>query len=101
MRHHDLLRKDAADGGHDQPVSCPAEQEYVELFRSAFDPLWRFVRRRVASADDADDVTAEIFAVAWRRRSHWPPPDERKLWLFGVARNILSTHKRSIYRQDR
>ena len=82
-------------------MSCFAERDYVELFRSAFDPLWRFVRRRVTSADDADDITAEVFTVAWRRRAEWPPPAERRLWLFGVARNVLKTHQRSIYRQDR
>lgn len=82
-------------------MSWPSEQAYVELFQSTFDPLWRFVRRRVPSADDADDVTAEVFTVAWRRRNEWPPADQRKLWLYGVARHVVKTHQRSIHRQDR
>ncbi len=46
-------------------------------------------------------MTAEVFAVAWRRRMEWPPDDERRLWLYGVARNVLKSHERSNQRQHR
>jgi len=82
-------------------VSCSSERDYLELFESSFDPLWRFIRRRVTAAEDADDVAAEVFTVAWRRRDEWPLADERRLWLYGVARNVLASHNRTNNRQLR
>lgn len=74
---------------------------FAGLFESSFDEVWRFVRRRVESTADADDVSGEVFAVAWRRRSELPPDEEQRLWLFGVARNVLRNHQRSLFRQRR
>jgi RNA polymerase sigma-70 factor, ECF subfamily len=80
------------------------EQEEVEqfsaLFAAHFDDLWRFARRRCASGDAADDVVAQVFAVAWRRRADLPTSAER-LWLFGVARHVLANDRRSSARQQR
>lgn len=74
---------------------------FAELFDTTFADMWRYVRRRVGSTSDADDVTAEVYAVAWRRKDELPPPDERRLWLFGVARNVVRNHHRSIFRRER
>ena len=39
--------------------TCAAE----ELFRATADDIWRYVRRRVGSEQDADDITAETLTV--------------------------------------
>jgi RNA polymerase sigma-70 factor, ECF subfamily len=80
----------------DDPV-----EEFEDFVRANFADVWRFVRRRVDGTADADDVTAEVFATAWRRRDESPPDDERRLWLFGVARLVLRNHLRSGVRRDR
>lgn len=76
----------------------------AELFRRLFEAhlgdLWRFARRRCHSSDDADDIAAQVFAIAWRRRNELPAADLR-LWLFGVARLVLANHRRSTERQHR
>lgn len=64
-----------------------------------FDGLWRdhhltvlaYVRRRAPEAL-ADDVVAETFAVAWRRREELP--DDPGAWLIGVARRVLANRRR-------
>lgn len=85
--------------------SLPPVDGGVDRFRSLFDlhldPVWRFVRRRCGSTEDADEVVAETFAVAWRRRAELPPPDEVGLWLFGVARRVLANQRRTAERQGR
>jgi RNA polymerase sigma-70 factor (ECF subfamily) len=78
------------------PAATSAE---TDLFKAMFDQhlpaVWRFARRRCESSADADDVAAETFAVAWRRRADAPPPDEMALWLFGVARRVLANQRRA------
>lgn len=73
---------------------------YVALFEAHFADIWKFVRRRCGSSQDADDVTAETFAVAWRRRDELPDENVR-LWLFGVARRVLANQRRSAQRQEK
>jgi RNA polymerase sigma-70 factor (ECF subfamily) len=76
------------------------EDSFNELFRAHFGSVWGFVRRRTESDADADDVTAETFAVAWRRGDELASEPDR-LWLFGVARGVLANHRRSRERQQR
>jgi RNA polymerase sigma-70 factor, ECF subfamily len=39
--------------------------------------------------------------VAWRRFGGVPDPPEDRLWLFGVARNCVADHQRSVRRRYR
>nr|WP_246416570.1 sigma-70 family RNA polymerase sigma factor [Nocardioides luti] len=50
--------------------------------------------RRVDRPEDAADVVADAFLVAWRRLDDVPPGDEARLWLYGVARRTLANHRR-------
>lgn len=50
-----------------------------------------FALRRVRR-EDADDIVAETFLVAWRRFEHFP--SEPLPWLFGIARNVIATRRR-------
>lgn len=107
------VRKDRGRSGHDEtmtPRSDPDAEDgddrsmdaaFSDLFDSGFGDIWGYVRRRVGSRADADDVTAEVFAVAWRRRAELPALEERRLWLFGVAHNVVRNHHRSVFRQHR
>lgn len=83
------------------PESDADAAAFSEMFDRCFDDIWGYVRRRVNDGSDADDVTAEVFSVAWRRRGELPVPDERRLWLFGVAQNVVRNHHRSVFRQLR
>jgi RNA polymerase sigma-70 factor (ECF subfamily) len=74
------------------------DELFRRLFDAHFDDLWRFARRRCPSAADADDIIAQVFAVAWRRRDELPGTGVR-LWLFGVARHVLANHRRSDQRR--
>jgi len=76
------------------------DEQFRALFAENFDDVWRFARRRVNGAAEAEDVAAEVFAVAWRRRAEIPA-DAVRLWLFGVARFVLSNHQRESGRRSR
>jgi RNA polymerase sigma-70 factor (ECF subfamily) len=67
--------------------------QFEELFRQTRAPLLGYLTRR-APVDDAADLLAEVYLVAWRRRGDLPGGDERRLWLFGVARRLVAEHHR-------
>jgi RNA polymerase sigma-70 factor, ECF subfamily len=73
---------------------------FDDFYSAQFADVWRFARRRTETSEDADDVVAETFVVAWRRRADIPA-DGARLWLFGVARNVLANHRRETRRRDR
>jgi RNA polymerase sigma factor (sigma-70 family) len=80
------------------PEASSAEARYRHLFEASFAEVWGFARRRCDSGQDADDVTAETFAIAWRRRDDLTV-DQTRLWLFGVVRRVLANQRRSAERQ--
>jgi RNA polymerase sigma factor (sigma-70 family) len=84
------------------PPSEPSERRFRTLYETQYSDIYRFALRRLdRSREDAADVTAEVFATAWRRLDQIPPPPEDRLWLFGVARRVLSRHQRSVFRRSR
>jgi RNA polymerase sigma-70 factor (ECF subfamily) len=68
--------------------------EFEALFHQTRGPLLGYLTRR-APAEDAADLLADVYLVAWRRRADLPPGEERRLWLFGVARRLVADHHRS------
>lgn len=53
-------------------------------------------RRLVGSADPAstaDDLTADVLVIAWRRRADIPEGAELP-WLYAVARRVLANYRR-------
>lgn len=57
---------------------------------------------RRASHEDAPDLLAEVMFIAWRRIRVVPDePHHARMWLFGVARNVLKDHDRSQRRRLR
>lgn len=72
--------------------------EFELFYNEHLSAVARYATQRCKSAD-AVDITAETFAIAWRRfdvASHHPNP---RAWLFGIARRVLSNHHRSTNRR--
>jgi RNA polymerase sigma factor (sigma-70 family) len=82
-----------------------AQMTHTDRFRRLFADTERellaYVLRRVDRADDAADVVAETFLVAWRRMDRVPEGDEARLWLYGVARRQLANQRRGELRRTR
>lgn len=57
------------------------------LFATHAPAVFCFLVRR-AQRVDADDLTADVFVIAWRRRSPIPPPAELP-WLYRTAGLVL------------
>src|SRR5918992_1551637 len=74
---------------------------FRRLFADTERELLAYVLRRVDRAEDAADVVAETFLVAWRRMDKVPAGDEARLWLYGVARRQLANQRRGELRRSR
>lgn len=70
------------------------------LFNDHASDLLAYLVRRVEPRQDAADLLAEVFVVVWRRIDDVPPMPEARLWLFGVARRVLGTHRRGERRRS-
>ena len=55
--------------------------------------LLRYFQRRVDQ--DAADLVAETMLTTWRRRRDLPIDTENtRMWMFGIARNVLANYQR-------
>jgi RNA polymerase sigma-70 factor (ECF subfamily) len=86
----------------DPPPQTDPDNRFDELYRSAGASVLGYALSRCTSREDALDVTAETFLVAWRRRTELPgDPADARAWLFGVARWSLANLARGDRRSQR
>jgi RNA polymerase sigma factor (sigma-70 family) len=76
----------------DTQLAVDADARFEQLYRAHAGRVRAYALRRTTAAA-ADDVVADVFLVAWRRRSD--VPDQPLPWLFGVARRVLANRRRS------
>jgi RNA polymerase sigma-70 factor (ECF subfamily) len=77
-----------------------AEERIGAVVAAASCDLLAYFERRVTSREDAADLLGEALLVAWRRVTVVPSdPLDARLWLFGVARNVLANHQRGVRRR--
>lgn len=77
----------------------------VDIYRERFEGCFRdhyaqvlaFAIRRVSGREAAEDVAAEVFAVAWRRRDCMP--EEALPWLYAIAGNVVANQWRASSRR--
>ncbi|NDU73395.1 sigma-70 family RNA polymerase sigma factor [Actinomadura sp. DSM 109109] len=67
---------------------------FESIYAETYEPIMGYVLRRCPSPDDAADVVAETFTIAWRRLEDVPPGHRARLWLYGVARRVIANHWR-------
>jgi RNA polymerase sigma factor (sigma-70 family) len=76
-------------------------ERFGEIFDRHFDAIYRYCSCRVG-ANLADDLTSEIFSVAFRRRSSYDDTrEDARPWLYGIATNLLRRHHRTEARRLR
>ncbi|HEY7933386.1 MAG TPA: RNA polymerase sigma factor [Solirubrobacteraceae bacterium] len=75
--------------------SRTSPQAFSTIVDRHFTAIHRYLTRRVGS-DRADDLAAQAFAVAFRRRGDFEEDAESaRPWLFGIATNVLRNDLRS------
>lgn len=77
-----------------------AEAQLRRLFDQCHDSMMRYALRR-AGTDEAAEVVAETFLIAWRKLDQIPTDGLERAWLIGVARRVLANRRRSNARAQR
>jgi RNA polymerase sigma-70 factor (ECF subfamily) len=76
-----------------------ADLEFDQLVHTVIEPVRRYLNRRTDHAT-ADDITAEVLVVLWRRLSSVPAGAEVP-WAIGIARLQLNNFERAERRRNR
>ena len=73
------------------PAGCTADADAERLtsaYRAHRGDLVGFARRRLGSADLAEEAVQETFLRAWRSIRRFDPAEgSERMWLFGICRN--------------
>lgn len=68
---------------------------FAEIFDRHGPAIQRYLARRVG-ADVADDLTAETFLAAFHKRKRYDQTrGDARPWLYGIATNLVSRHRRA------
>jgi DNA-directed RNA polymerase specialized sigma24 family protein len=70
-----------------------AADRFEELYRTTRQDILAYLTRRAGDREQAADLLSETYLIAWRKLPQVPVGHEGRLWLFGVARNLLFKHK--------
>ncbi|MQA72871.1 MAG: sigma-70 family RNA polymerase sigma factor [Solirubrobacterales bacterium] len=77
-----------------------AETAFEALYRSSRDDVYAYVAGLLRDRSAAEDVTAQAFERAYRRRASFNPRrGTHRAWLFGIARNAALDELRRRRRQ--
>ncbi len=80
---------------HTSAADVDAEASFRRLFTSTYQDLLAYARRRSFDHAEADDIVAEAYAVAWRRRADRNQEAPPLPWLYGIAANVLRNSRRA------
>lgn len=91
---------DALDAGAVH-LSLRAPEQFADVFERHFADVHRYAARRLGETA-ADDIAAETFLTAFRRRDRYEPQrGPVRAWLFGIAANLIGRHRRAEVRSLR
>jgi RNA polymerase sigma factor (sigma-70 family) len=88
------VESDTLTDGELISLSLHESQAFIQVFERHYDPVRRYLQRRVG-IEAGEELAAGTFEVAFSRRSSFNPeyPSARP-WLFGIATNLLRHHVR-------
>ena len=74
-----------------------AKSRFDSLYRSHAHAIHLYCLRRLGP-NEATDAAADVFVVVWRRLDACPEGDEARLWIYGIARNVVANRRRAAAR---
>jgi RNA polymerase sigma-70 factor (ECF subfamily) len=73
-----------------RPAEDAADREFRAVVEEHAPAVHAYLRRKVADAGRAEDLTQEVFLRAWRHAGRFDPSRaDLRGWLFAIARNLV------------
>ena len=63
------------------------DEKFTDIVNKYREPVYWFIRRRVISHDDADDVTQEVFIRIYKSLDTLKDASAEKAWIYRIATN--------------
>ncbi|WP_307796817.1 RNA polymerase sigma factor [Actinomadura barringtoniae] len=81
-------------------ASLTDPERFAEIFHRHWDEIHRYIYRRLGP-EAAEDVSAEVFTTAFQARKRYDPArTDARPWLYGIATNLISQHRRAERRRN-
>lgn len=77
-------------------VELGRQKRFLVAHAECHDNVYRYFRRRTEGASTAEDLTADVFRIAWEKSRQ--DQELSVLVVFGIARNVLRNHYRASLR---
>jgi RNA polymerase sigma factor (sigma-70 family) len=79
-------------------MSDSREDQFRALYDETRPKIIAYAVRRASSREDAADIVAETYEIAWRRFEDVPTGQSALLWLYVTARYVLANQGRRLRR---
>ncbi|ASU80602.1 hypothetical protein CDG81_22630 [Actinopolyspora erythraea] len=66
---------------------------FTGVYEGHYDAVRRYLLRRLGEPSTSEELTQEVFVIAWRRRTR--APEHCLPWLYGIARRVLANDRRA------
>lgn len=74
---------------------------FEEVVAAVSPDLHRYLLRRLVDPQESQDALSEVFLAAWRREGDLPDDEvEARMWLFGIAHNVMRNALRARTRRS-
>ncbi len=65
-------------------------QDFQRIYEAELDYVWNSLRRLGVAPAHLEDLTHDVFAVAWKKLADYDPSRPIRPWLFGIAMRLAS-----------
>ncbi len=69
-----------------------ASVEFDDWYRAHSQAIYRFIARRVRSAEDAEDILQATYLGAWENRASYRGTAQPRTWLTAIALNVVRNY---------
>lgn len=87
--------------GHDLLHGAHRNLQFEEIYRTHWRSVYNYVYGRLLRAEEAEEVTADVFFAAWEHLDEYDAERARlTTWLGRIAHNKVNDHFRKAYRRQ-
>ncbi len=70
-------------------------EAFAQIYDQNVDAIYRYVRLRVPTNEEAEDITEDVFLRAWEKLGSYRPKRPFRNWLYRIAQHrIIDVHRR-------